>query len=118
MEDRINCLQQPLHTLCLRPQESRVMPSLIETSRGLSILSFSRRGIVATLLLFATSPTNASTLNRVRQTKTLRCGINRETAEYSTSDDHGGREAFDADLCKAVAIAILGPNARTTLTNY
>jgi general L-amino acid transport system substrate-binding protein len=94
------------------------MPSLIETSRGLSILSFSRRGIVATLLLFATSPTNASTLNRVRQTKTLRCGINRETAEYSTSDDHGGREAFDADLCKAVAIAILGPNARTTLTNY
>jgi general L-amino acid transport system substrate-binding protein len=94
------------------------MPSLIETSRGLSILSFSRRGIVATLLLFATSPTNASTLNRVRQTKTLRCGINHETPEFSTSDDHGPREAFDADLCRAVAVAILGPGARVVITTY
>jgi general L-amino acid transport system substrate-binding protein len=60
----------------------------------------------------------AATLDRIRQTGTLRCGTNLETPEYSTSDDHGAREAFDADICRAVAIAILGPNARTTIAAY
>lgn len=63
-------------------------------------------------------PTHSQTLAHIRQTKTLRCGVNLETPEYSTSDDHGPRESFDADLCRAVAIAILGPDARTTLTPY
>jgi general L-amino acid transport system substrate-binding protein len=71
------------------------------------------------LLLLASLPTQAATtLTHIRQTKTLRCGINHETPEYSISDDHGPRIAFDADICRAVAIAILGPNARTTLTSY
>jgi general L-amino acid transport system substrate-binding protein len=61
---------------------------------------------------------HASTLTHIRQTRILRCGINQETPEYSTSDDHGPRQAFDADICRAVAIAILGPNARTVLTPY
>src|ERR1017187_7314002 len=67
-------------------------------------------------LLFAlpaASAHAATTLDHIRQTNLLRCGINVETPEYSTSDDHGAREAFDADICKAVATAILGPNART-----
>ena len=71
------------------------------------------------LLVITVSPAHAaSTLDHIRQTKTLRCGINQETPEYSTSDDHGARQAFDADICKAVAIAILGPTARTTITAY
>ncbi|HEY4380585.1 MAG TPA: transporter substrate-binding domain-containing protein [Acidobacteriaceae bacterium] len=61
---------------------------------------------------------SASTLDHIRQTRTLRCGINQETPEYSTSDDHGARQAFDTDICKAVAIAILGPNARSLLVPY
>ena len=72
-------------------------------------------------LLFAlpvASAHAATTLDHIRQTKVLRCGINIETPEYSTSDDHGAREAFDADICKAVATAILGPNARTAITAY
>jgi general L-amino acid transport system substrate-binding protein len=73
----------------------------------------------ACLLLLAALPLQAATtLTRIRQTKTLRCGINHEIPEYSTSDDHGPRIAFDADICRAVAIAILGPSARTTLTPY
>ena len=65
----------------------------------------------------AAPPSPAQTLTHIRETKTLRCGINQETAEYSTSDDHGPREAFDADLCRAVAVAILGSEARV-LTTY
>jgi general L-amino acid transport system substrate-binding protein len=71
-------------------------------------------------LFLATSflPAGAATLDRIRQTRTLRCGINSETPEYSTSDDHGPRQAFDADICRAVAIAILSPNARIVATSY
>jgi general L-amino acid transport system substrate-binding protein len=61
-----------------------------------------------------TSPT----LARVRAENVLRCGIDQEEAEYSTSDDHGNREAFDADLCRAVAVAVLGKNAQVQATHY
>jgi general L-amino acid transport system substrate-binding protein len=73
---------------------------------------------LACLLITLVLPANASTLGHIRQTHTLRCGINTETHEYSRSDDHGPRQAFDADICRAVAVAILGPNARVAVTNY
>jgi general L-amino acid transport system substrate-binding protein len=70
------------------------------------------------LLLLTVLSAHASVLTRIRQTQTLRCGINQETPEYSSTDDHGARQSFDADICRAVAIAILGPKARTILTPY
>jgi general L-amino acid transport system substrate-binding protein len=48
----------------------------------------------------------------------LRCGIDVEEAEYTTSDDQGNREAFDADLCRAVAVAVLGKDAQARMTRY
>jgi general L-amino acid transport system substrate-binding protein len=60
----------------------------------------------------------SATLARVRATGVLRCGIDVEEAEYSTADDHGNREAFDADLCRAVAVAVLGKDAKVTVTRY
>jgi len=62
--------------------------------------------------------TYETTLARVRAAGVLRCGIDVEEAEYTTSDDHGNREAFDADLCRAVAIAVLGGDAQATVTRY
>jgi len=60
----------------------------------------------------------SSTLARVRAAGVLGCGIDQEEAEYSTSDDHGSREAFDADLCRAVAVAVLGEKARVLVVDY
>lgn len=48
----------------------------------------------------------------------LRCGIDVEEAEYTTADDHGNRAAFDADLCRAVAVAVLGKDALVKVTQY
>jgi general L-amino acid transport system substrate-binding protein len=48
----------------------------------------------------------------------LRCGIDVEEAEYTTSDDHGNRDAFDADLCRAVAVAVMGKDAQAKVTYY
>jgi general L-amino acid transport system substrate-binding protein len=61
---------------------------------------------------------SSPTLARVRAAGVLHCGIDQEEAEYSTSDDHGNREAFDADLCQAVAVAVLGKNALVRATHY
>jgi general L-amino acid transport system substrate-binding protein len=57
-------------------------------------------------------------LSRVRSAGVLRCGIDIEQAEYSTADDHGNRAAFDADLCRAVSIAVLGSNAKVVANEY
>ena len=59
-----------------------------------------------------------STLASVRAAGVLRCGIDSEEAEYSNSDDHGNSEAFDADLCRAVAVAVLGKDAQVKATRY
>jgi general L-amino acid transport system substrate-binding protein len=61
---------------------------------------------------------SSPTLVRVRAAGVLYCGIDQEEAEYSTADDHGNREAFDADLCQAVAVAVLGKNALVRATRY
>jgi general L-amino acid transport system substrate-binding protein len=60
----------------------------------------------------------SATLARVRAAGVLNCGIDQAEAEYSTSDDHGNREAFDADLCRAVAVAVLGRDARVRAAHY
>ena len=69
-------------------------------------------------LLIVPAGISAQTLTHVRQTRRLRCATISETAEYSSSDDHGPRTAFDADLCRAIAIAVLGPGARIVMLPY
>ncbi len=59
-----------------------------------------------------------STLDQVRARGVLLCGIDRSEAEYSSTDEHGNRAAFDRDLCRAVAVAVLGRDAHSVLTYY
>jgi general L-amino acid transport system substrate-binding protein len=72
-------------------------------------------GLLAAASIFASraacAPTPTPTLDRIKAAGTFACGLNTEENEYTTSDAHGNRAAFDADLCKALATAALGPNA-------
>ncbi len=61
---------------------------------------------------------HAQTLAHIRQSQTLRCGIDRSEAEFSTTDEHGPRLAFDQAICKAVAVAILGPSAKVQAQTF
>ena len=60
------------------------------------------------------APKPGATLEGVRKAAALDCGINRAEADYSKDDTHGNLAAFGADICKAVAVAVLGPAARVT----
>jgi len=44
--------------------------------------------------------------------------MNIEEPEYSTEDAHGNHSAFDKDICKALAVATLGANAKFTVVSY
>lgn len=59
-----------------------------------------------------------TTLDKIKSTGSLPCGINTEEPEYTTQDAHGNHSAFDLDICKAVAVAVLGPNAKFTVVPY
>lgn len=77
--------------------------------------------ILASLFLvnIVVAPAHASsTLERVKKANALSCGIDIEEPEYSTDDAHGNHVAFDTDICKAVAVAVLGTNAKITVHSY
>jgi general L-amino acid transport system substrate-binding protein len=59
-----------------------------------------------------------TTLDKIKAAGTLPCGINTELPEYSTQDAHGNHAAFDQDVCKAVAVAVLGANAKFTIVPF
>jgi general L-amino acid transport system substrate-binding protein len=74
---------------------------------------------LAGLIIGTTATANAgTTLDRIKAAGSLTCGINTEEPEYSTQDAHGNHGAFDLDICKAVAVATLGPNAKFTVKPY
>jgi general L-amino acid transport system substrate-binding protein len=64
--------------------------------------------------LYAASPT----VDSIRKAGTLTCGIDQSEAEYSMTDEHGSRVAFDTDLCRAVAAAILGDGNKIAVKGY
>ncbi len=58
------------------------------------------------------------TLDRIHAANSIACGVSKEEEDYSRGEDHGNRAAFDIDLCKAVAVATLGPGARLVVKSY
>ena len=59
-----------------------------------------------------------TTVESIRKAGVLRCGIDRSEAEFSLSDEHGSRLAFDQDICKAVAVAVLGVDAKVAVKTF
>ncbi len=77
------------------------------------------RCLIAALLAWGAVPAYAGpVLDKVRADHSLTCGVIKEEEDYSRATDHGNRAAFDIDMCKAVAVAILGPGAPFTVKIY
>ena len=65
-----------------------------------------------------TVPPAGPTLARIRAAGLLRCGVDFEEAEYTNADAHGNHSALDLELCKAIAVAVLGPHAAAKAVPY
>lgn len=74
--------------------------------------------VLLALLAVVAAADAQQTLKKVRASGKLRCGVNYEQPEYSTEDAHGNRSAFDFDLCKAIAVSVLGPGAKFDAVPY
>ena len=59
-----------------------------------------------------------STLKKVRAAGELVCGVDIEEPEWTLADAHGNRKAFDDDICKAIAVAVLGADAKATIKYF
>lgn len=86
---------------------------------------FSTPAIFLSLFIFAGLVSQAfggtksiSTLKKVRAAGTLSCGVDTEEPEWTLADAHGNHSAFDGDICKAVALAVLGVDAKATIKYF
>ena len=73
---------------------------------------------IAWLITATPAALGGPTLDKIKAAGSLSCGINSELPEYSTQDAHGNHAAFDQDICKAVAVAVLGANAKFTIVPF
>jgi general L-amino acid transport system substrate-binding protein len=60
----------------------------------------------------------ASTLEKVRTAGQLACGVVNEPEDWTKTDLHGGLAPLDVEICKAVAVAALGQNAKVDVKPY
>jgi general L-amino acid transport system substrate-binding protein len=74
--------------------------------------------VICTLITCVATSHAGATLDKIKSTGSLPCGVNTEEPEYSTRDAHGNHSVFDLEMCKAVAVAVLGPNAKFTVVPY
>ncbi|MGA2707653.1 MAG: hypothetical protein ACLQJ0_23770 [Steroidobacteraceae bacterium] len=54
----------------------------------------------------------ATTVDRVRAAGQMSCGVVATPEDWNKTDLHGSLTALDAEICKAVAVAVLGPKAK------
>ena len=74
--------------------------------------------MLSSLLCVESHATAQATLAKVKAAGVLNCGLNREQPEYSNLDAHGNRALLDVDLCKAIAVAVFGTNARFNMVPF
>ena len=59
-----------------------------------------------------------TTLDKVKSSGKLSCGLISELEEYNKEDRHGALDALGGEICKAVAVAVLGDGAQVTTKTY
>ena len=75
-------------------------------------------GGAALLMALATHAWAGPVLDRVKQSQTLACGVIVVPEDYGKSDVHGTLEDFGSDLCRAVAAAAVGVDARMVVQSF
>jgi general L-amino acid transport system substrate-binding protein len=63
----------------------------------------------------AVGPVNGadSTVAKIRLAGRLRCGVVATPEDWNKTDLHGPLETLDVEICRAIAVAVLGPGGKT-----
>ena len=64
------------------------------------------------------APLPSPVLDRIHAAHSVSCGVSKEEEDYSRTEDHGNRAAFDIDICKAIAVATLGSGSPLVIRSY
>jgi general L-amino acid transport system substrate-binding protein len=73
--------------------------------------------ICATLVLVNAALAQA-TVAKIKAAGQVSCGIIATPEDWNKTDLHGPLTAFDAEICKAVGVAVLGPRAKVELKAF
>ncbi|MGO9446445.1 MAG: hypothetical protein ACLPXB_16970 [Thiobacillaceae bacterium] len=80
---------------------------------------FSRLLLLACLTASWVVPAwGSATLDKVRALGALKCGVVATPEDWNKTDLHGPLTAMDVEICKAVAVAVLGPKGRLDLRAF
>jgi general L-amino acid transport system substrate-binding protein len=74
--------------------------------------------LLAVALCFAGLAFGKTTLEGIRTAGKMSCGIVANPEDWNKTDLHGSLTALDAEICKAVAVAVLGPAAKLDLQAF
>ncbi len=67
-----------------------------------------KHGLITVFLFLLAQSVQADTLKAVQERGHLQCGVSTGIPGFSNPDDKGNWQGLDADLCRAVAAAVLG----------
>lgn len=62
------------------------------------------------------TPANANTLQNVQAKGFVQCGVHDNLPGFASSDDNGNWYGMDVDLCRSVAVAVLGDASKVKFT--
>jgi general L-amino acid transport system substrate-binding protein len=74
--------------------------------------------LICFFVLASSAAQAGSVLDKIRQTKSLECGVVAELDDETTDDTHGDLSAFGKEICRAVGSAALGPTASLVVREY
>jgi general L-amino acid transport system substrate-binding protein len=74
--------------------------------------TFARAALAVAAAAAFTAPARADVLDDVKSRGVVKCGVTLAAPGFSAEDNSGKRTGFDTDLCKAIAAAVLGDEAK------
>ena len=75
-------------------------------------------GLLAVGLIALAGAVHAQTLNSIRAAQHLECGTILATDDWNGEDIHGNLSALEAEVCRAVAVAIVGDERSLTIHTF
>lgn len=72
--------------------------------------------LIAAILILCCSQAQAGTLEDVRSSGVLQCGVDNGVAEFSATQVDGAWQGLPVEFCRALALAVNGKNTRVNFT--